>query len=73
MNSLISDIERKAHISTDFPFPSDVSVSEDVKKLLKDMFKFDEASRLSWEDLFVHPVLTKKENILANHDDLISE
>ena len=73
MNSLINDIERKTHNSPEFPFPQDVSVSEDVKKLLKDMFKFDEASRLSWEDLFVHPVLIKKDTILANNDDLMSE
>jgi len=73
MDSLIKDIERKTLNSLDFPFPSDVAVSEDVKKLLKAMLKFDEASRLSWEDLFVHPVFNKKDTILADNDDLISE
>lgn len=73
MDSLIKDIERKTISSPDFPFPKDVSVSEDVKKLLTMMLKFDEAQRLSWEDLFVHPVFAKKDTILADHDDLISE
>lgn len=43
MDSLIKDIERKTISSPDFPFPKDVSVSEDVKKLLTMMLKFDEA------------------------------
>lgn len=37
------------------------------------MLKYDEIDRISWEDMFIHPVLMKKYDILVNYDDLISD
>jgi len=40
-------------------FPSSIKISDETKDLLKKMLAFDEESRLSWSDLFKHPLITK--------------
>lgn len=43
-------------------FKNDVVVSEDVKNLIRKMFRYDENERISWEEVFFHPSLSKKQN-----------
>ncbi|EAR92952.1 Serine/Threonine kinase domain protein (macronuclear) [Tetrahymena thermophila SB210] len=71
MKTLIQDIQNKVR-GKEFKFKDDVVVSEDVKNLIRRMFRYDENDRISWEDVFTHPALTKKYNIF-NQDDHISE
>ncbi|EGR33277.1 protein kinase domain protein [Ichthyophthirius multifiliis] len=67
---LLENIERKVNKQT-FQFPLDPPISENVKQLIIQMLKFEESERISWEELFKHPVLihNKKMNILNSLDE----
>lgn len=68
--TLLVNIESKVK-GKDLQFPQNVVVSDSIKNFLRSMLQYNEFDRLSWEQMFVHPVFTdfnqnKKDNITVH-------
>ncbi|EGR30134.1 protein kinase domain protein [Ichthyophthirius multifiliis] len=67
--SLISIIKQKV-VREEFQFPLEPQISEEVKNVIVRMLKYEEQDRISWDEIFKHPILQKKYNILSTQEIL---
>ncbi|EGR32946.1 protein kinase domain protein [Ichthyophthirius multifiliis] len=72
LNSLINSIKKKV-VNEEFQFPEIPFVSDDVKQLIRKMLKYEEADRISWDEIFKHPLMQKQYNILENNEEKLED
>lgn len=63
---LLENIKKKK-----LEFPDDIKRSDEIKDLLTRMLQIEEEKRISWNELFVHPVLKPSDIKIEKTDDAL--